>query len=205
MIETVIFTLVFGWHKGYKWEVFNLFKHWSIYPIVFTCFFEIYFIYLIIQGDYRVLEYSRYIKIASLLSYLSLVWKYSLMDVSIFEKINSENKILVIFTSPVAIGGLFILIGSKLNQIAMFYNGNKMPVFVSNSWATGYIKPNTFVELLKYGDNHVFGDQYTRLIPLTNIWDVGFMSFSLGDLIIRIFVVLILYYSIKVQKQQIIS
>jgi len=198
MIETVIFAFAFGWFKGYKWLILNLFKHWSIYPIILTCFFEIYLVYLIIQGDYWLLEYSKYIEITSLLFYFSLIWRYNLMDISIFRRINIENKLLVWLTSPVTMGGLFILIGSKLNHLAMSYNGNKMPVFVSNSWTTGYIKPNMFVELSKYGDNHIFGNQYTRLIPLTNIWDVGFMSFSIGDLIIRIFVVLILYYSIKI-------
>ena len=202
MIEVVIITFVFVWIKGYKREMFDLFKHWSIYPIILTCIFQIYSIYMIIQGDYWFLKYSKYIEITSLLFYFALIWEYNLMDISILKTLNMiyKNKIIIWLTSPVTIGGLFIFIGSKLNKIAMFYNGNKMPVFVSNSWATGYIKPNMFIELSKYGDSHVFGDQYTKLIPLTNIWDVGFMSFSIGDLMIRVFVVLILYYSIKSQQ-----
>jgi hypothetical protein len=100
-------------------------------------------------------------------------------------------------TSPVAIGGLCVVIGSKLNQIAMFYNNQKMPVFISNSWATGYAKTDIFINALKYGDFHIMGNEFTKLIPLCDTWDFGYCSMSIGDLLIRTFVVLIIYFSIK--------
>lgn len=194
MLETITFAFIFAWFKGYN--IKNILKHWSIYPIILTCIFNIYLVYSVIHSNYQILEYSIYIKTVSLLFYFVLIWKYDLMNISIFKTIN-KNKIFISLTSPVVIGGLLIFIGSKLNQIAMSYNENKMPVFFSNSWATGYAQSNMFIELQKYGDFHVFGDQYTKLIPLTNIFDVGFMSFSVGDILIKTFVFLIIYYSFK--------
>ena len=201
MTETVIATFLFAWlFKGYKWlEIFKLFKHWSIYPIVFTCFAHIYFVYSIIHNQYWFLEYAYYIKTTSFLFYFILIWKYKLLDVSIFKSINTKiNKpILVWMTSPVVIGTLCTIVGSKLNQIAMFDNNNKMPVFFSNAWATGYAKVDIFTNASRYGDFHVMGDMYTKLIPLCDTWDAGFMVLSPGDLLCRGFVFMILYYSIK--------
>ena len=110
MTETVIATFLFAWlFKGYKWfEIFKLFKHWSIYPIVLTCFAHIYFVYSIIHNQYWFLEYAHYIKIASFLFYFILIWKYKLLDISIFKGVNIEkNKPLLVWvTSPVVIGAL---------------------------------------------------------------------------------------------------
>jgi len=200
MTEAVVIAMIVAFFKGCKWKAFDLFKHWSIYPIVFTCLLHIYFVYLMIQGEYWFMEYAGYIKTSSLLFYFILIWKYKLIDISIFKSINlksKNSKIWVWLTSPVVIGGLCTVIGSMLNQIAMFYNNNKMPVFVSNSWSSGYVKANMFEETVKYGDFHIMGDMYTKLIPICDTWDVGYMVFSPGDLLIRMFVFFTVYYSIK--------
>lgn len=199
MTETVLFSLIFIWIKGYKWrDIFKLFKHWSVYPIVLTCCLHIYLIYLVIHNEYWFLEYSKHIKITSFLFYFILIWKYKLIDTSIFKKINEgETKLLIWLTSPMTIGSLFILIGTILNKTAMYFNGNKMPVFISNSWATGYAKNDIFIKALKYGDFHIIGNEFTKVIPLCDTWDFGWCSMSIGDMIVRTFVVLIIYYSVK--------
>ena len=42
MIETVFVAFAFSWFvswiKGTEWYGFDIFKHWSIYPIILTCF-----------------------------------------------------------------------------------------------------------------------------------------------------------------------
>jgi len=198
MIEVVVFTFVFAWFKGYRWKVLNLFKHWSIYPITFTCLLHIYIIYLMIHGQYWFIIYSGYIKTFSILFYLALVLKYDLFNVSIFSKFKTEKSpLLTTITSPVTIGVLCIGIGSILNVIAVRFNNFKMPVFPNVSLGTGYSKMDMFDKMLLYNDYHVFGNSETSLIFLTDIFDFFYSIMSIGDLITRMFVVLIIYCSIK--------
>jgi len=198
MTGAVVFAFVFAWFKGYKWKVLNMFKHWSVYPIILTCFLHIYFVYLVIHNEYWFLEYANYIKIASLLLYFILILKYKLLDISIFRSISlkKDSQIFIWLTSPVTIGGVCVIVGSILNHIVMFYNGNRMPVFISNSFSTGYAKQDIFIKALKYGDFHILGNEFTKLIPLCDTWDFGYGVMSIGDILIRLFVVLIIYYSI---------
>jgi len=206
MIEVVVFTFVFAWFNGYKWKVLNLFKHWSIYPIALTCVAHIYIIYLMVHGQYWFMEYAKYIKIVSILLYLGLICKYKLFDISIFKKINiKENPILTPFTSPVSLGVLCMGIGSVLNIIAMKFNGSKMPVFASVSFGTGYSKIDMFDKMLQYNDFHVFGNSATHLIFLTDFIDIFTSIMSIGDVLTRIFVVLVIYYSIKVCNHKVIN
>jgi hypothetical protein len=100
-------------------------------------------------------------------------------------------------TSPVFVGGIGALIGSKLNQIAMYYNGNKMPVFPNVSFNTGYSKIDMFEKATLFNDFHTFGNHLTNMIFLTDIVDTFYAVMSIGDILIRTFVALTLYYSIK--------
>jgi len=198
VIEVVVFTFVFAWFKGYKWKVLNLFKHWSIYPIVFICLLHIYIINLMLHGQYWFIIYGGYIKTFSILFYLALALKYNLFNLSIFHKFKTEESpLLTTITSPVAIGVLCVGIGSILNVIAVRFNSFKMPVFPNVSLGTGYSKMDMFDKMLLYNDYHVFGNSETSLIFLTDIFDFFYSIMSIGDLITRIFVVLIIYYSIK--------
>lgn len=185
--------------KGYKWRY--LFKHWSIYPILLFCAIHIYAITLMFKGEYWFLTYAKYIKYSSLALYFIIAWKYKLIDISLFEKINNkENKEPLWrtwITSPVVVGGLFAFIGSKLNQIAMFYNGNKMPVFPNVSYGTGYSKLDMFDKALPFKDFHVFGNHLTNFIFLTDIFDFFIVIMSIGDIFLRVFVGLVVYYLIK--------
>lgn len=197
MTETVIIAFLIAKIKGYKWRY--LFKHWSIYPILLICVIHIYSISLMVKGEYWFLEYAKYIKYSSLSLYFILVWKYKLVDISLFEEINNkkDKPWLVGITSPVVVGALFAFVGSKLNQIAMFYNGNKMPVFPNVSFNTGYSKLDMFEKALPFKDFHIFGNNLTNMIFLTDIFDFFYAVMSIGDIFLRIFVGLVIYYSIK--------
>jgi hypothetical protein len=203
MIETVLFSFMFARIKGYKWkEIFKLFKHWSIYPILFTSLIHIYFIYSIIHSEYWFLEYSKYIKTMSILFYLSLIWKYKLIDISIFPKIKLEDKpILTTITSPVSLGILFMGFGSVLNYTVMKLNNLKMPVFPSVSISIGYTKLNMFDKIVQYKDFHILGGFTTHMIFLSDIFDGFFTIMSIGDILTRMFVVLVIYYSVKTCNQ----
>ena len=198
MIEVVVFVFVFAWFKGYRWKVLNLFRHWSIYPIIFTCILHMYIIYLMVHGQYWFIIYSGYIKTLSILFYLALALKYDLFNVSLFSNFKTEKTpLLTTITSPVAIGVLCIGIGSILNIIAVRFNNFKMPVFPNVSLGTGYSKTDMFDKMLSYNDYHIFGSSETSLIFLTDIFDFFYSIMSIGDVITRMFVVLIIYYSIK--------
>lgn len=206
MIEAVVFAFTLGWFKGYRWKVFNLFSHWSIYPIVMTCLFNIYIIHLMHNGEYWFIEYAKYIKLISLFFYSGLILKYKLYDISIFNKVKLEtNPMLTLFTSPVVVGVSSMGIGSVLNTIAVKANDLKMPVFADVSFGTGYSKIDMFDKMLLYGDYHVFGDHTTNLIFLTDWIDLFYSVMSIGDLFIRTFVILIIYYSIKINSKEIIK
>lgn len=199
MIEAVFVAFAFAWFRGYKWKVFNLFKHWSIYPIALTCLLNIYIIYLMISGQYWFMEYAKYIKIVSILLYSGLIFRYKLYDISLFYKMETkEYPILTTLTSPVSLGVLFIIIGSVLNTMAVKANNFTMPVFASLSFSTGYSKIDMFTKMLQYGDFHVFGDYTSHFIFLTDVIDFfGISIFSIGDVFIRGFAFLVIYYSVK--------
>jgi hypothetical protein len=152
-----------------------------------------------IQGQYWFLQYSNYIKDITFLFYILLIIRYKLINISIYKNISIENngQLFTSLTSPVIIGMLCTIIGSKLNQIAMFYNNGKMPVFPSNSLSTGYSKIDMFEKTSVFNDFHIWGDYTTKLIFLTDTWDIFYVIMSPGDILIKMFVGIIIYYSIK--------
>ena len=94
-----------------------------------------------------------------------------------------------------------VWIGSILNTFAIKANYGKMPVFISNSWATGHVKSNMFIKELEYGDFHVVGNEFTKLIPLCDTWDFGWRIISIGDFMIMLFYFIIIYSSIKYKNK----
>lgn len=200
MIEIIIVVILIAKFVGkYKWfEIFKIFRHWTMYPIIAICLLQIYFTYLMVQGEYWFLEYSKYIKDISFLLCFILVFKYKLINISIFKRINLERngQLITSLTSPVILGTLFTIVGSQLNKIAIFYNQGKMPVFPTNSLSTGYSKIDMFDKALIFKDFHVLGTYTTKMIWLTDTWDFFYMIMSPGDALIKLLGVFILYYSI---------
>ncbi|WP_415337470.1 DUF5317 family protein, partial [Clostridium perfringens] len=92
------------------------------------------------------------------------------------------------------IGSLFILAGTFLNHIVMAANGGEMPVFPSLSYLTGYLKPNT---ISKVNDIHMIGTSTVKYKYLSDIIDIGYSVLSIGDILIRVFVVIIIYVTVK--------
>lgn len=115
------------------------------------------------------------------MSYIPLCIKY---------RIYEDEKGRVI-TSPMVIATLLLWVGSMLNKIVISAN-NGMPVFPSNSYWTGYIKPDFIQDGI-----HILGNAYMKLIPLTDIYDFGLSIVSIGDILVRMYAFLIIYYAIK--------
>ena len=173
MIETVLISLIFCKFK--KLRVKPLFKKWPIYIVILM---EM--IWLISQinvyfENYDVIKYVGPLKTLYLCSYLPIIFFYKQYISAI-------------------IGSIFVIIGGILNDIAINANNGFMPVFPSLSYITGYTKEDSFA---KVNDIHILGDSSTKLKFLTDIFDVGYSVFSLGDIFIRVFVFIIIYNTVK--------
>jgi hypothetical protein len=173
MIETLILALLFAKIKGYKLK--PIFMIWEAYPqLLFTLMYIILEICLF-HGNYHFVRYAAIFKPLYLCTFLFLIIKYVL------------NKQAII-------GSSFLVFGSILNQLVMNANNNKMPVFPKLSITTGYV--NTLI-IDNVDKLHVFGTSSTKLKFLADIFDFGYCIMSIGDVLIRAFVFIILYYSIK--------
>lgn len=173
MPETIILALVYAKLKGNK--IKEIFYSWTIYPLVI---FEI--ITLLGQaasfnGHYAVIEMINKLTSVYLISYLFLILKYDLY-------------------LPAIIGSFFVVLGGKLNDIAINANGGFMPVYQSVSYLTGRV---TLEEYKMINDIHIIGNAQTKMKFLTDFIDLGYTILSIGDLFIRVFVFLIIYNAVK--------
>lgn len=189
MIETIVFAMLWAKVKLYlkiwKFEIYKepylirpIFKHWSIYPIIFMTMVYIYLQYTLFIGDYSLAGYANIFQTTYFSLFFIVALHYNILK-KYFQGIGC------------------IIIGTILNTIAIKSNSGKMPTFISNSWATGYAKPDMFIKASQYGDFHVMGDMYSKMIPLTNTWDFGYACYSIGDIFCFAFIFLVLYNSIK--------
>lgn len=193
MIETVVFALFclrcklyiqFGKFKIHKDSYFikPILKRWSIYPIIFM---ELVYLYLqstIMMHNYYFVQYQHLFKSMLLISFIILG-----ID-TLFRYKQYKQYLIAICT---------LLGGFSLNYIVMYFNNNKMPIFPTISFSTGYSQPDMIINASKYGDYHVFGSHATNLIFLSDIFDMGTSIWSIGDVLIRISAFIIIYYSIK--------
>ena len=98
---------------------------------------------------------------------------------------------------PGLAGAGCILAGTAMNKIVMAANGGRMPVYPTLSRLTGYFDP----ALLDKPDSiHMLGGADTQLKFLTDYLDIGYSVLSIGDLFIRAFVVLIVFYAVKAMQ-----
>ena len=179
-----------------QYDIKLIFKHISIItPLLFLLFY-LFLEYTTFVGWHYFLQYQYIIKTATLLSFLPLIITYKLIENPKY----INNQFLSILTSPASKAGLSLWIGSSLNRLALYYNNNQMPTYPSISYWTKYVKPDGFIDGV-----HIIGDAYSNAIFLCNVWDFGFTVLSLGDIIIRFFPFIILYYSIKKSNKTLIK
>ena len=173
MVETILLTFFLAKLKGYK--IRPIFKSWTIYPVLTFVLIYIILEIMLFNGNYRFIKYSSTFHYLYFLSFLILVIKYKLNISAI-------------------VGSIFIFMGTALNNIVIKANNDKMPVFPSLSYWTGYAKPDSF---MKINDIHILGSSATKLKFLTDIFDVGYSTMSIGDIFIRIFAFIIVFNAIK--------
>ncbi|GAA0126598.1 DUF5317 family protein [Clostridium sp. CTA-19] len=178
MIETIFLAFLIGKIKGYK--IKPIFKTWQIYPPIFLEIICFILQINIFRGNYHTIIYFKNIKTIYLMSYIFLILKYKEYVQAI-------------------IGSVFIFIGSFLNKIAILKNNGKMPVFPTLSYKTGYATKEAF-NIVK--DIHILGDENSSVIFLTDIFDLGYSVLSIGDILIRAYVFIIIYTSIKLESKK---
>ncbi|WP_294392351.1 DUF5317 family protein [uncultured Clostridium sp.] len=174
MPETIIFALLYAKLKGNN--IKEIFYSWTVYPLGI---FEI--VTLIGQaisfagGYHGVIEMINKLTSVYLICYLFLILKYELY-------------------LPAIVGSVFVILGGKLNDIAISANGGFMPVYQSLSYLTGRV---TLEEYKMINDIHILANAETKMKFLTDFIDLGYTILSVGDLCIRVFVFLVIYSAIK--------
>lgn len=177
MLETVFIALLYSKYK--KCDIKPLFRQKEIYYVL-----VVELIYILIQatifaGNYTFIRYAGILKSIYICSYLGLIFRYQLYKEAI-------------------IGSAFMLAGGMCNDLAIAANGGVMPVFASLSYKLGYGSPEAFeIAQQVANDFHVMGNKETKLKLLTDIVDIGYSVLSIGDILIRVFVVLIIYGALK--------
>ncbi len=173
MLITVLIAVIAAKIKGYKLK--PLLKAYFLYPIFIFELFEIFLQANIFLGNYSFTPFANIIKSVYMFLFILPMIGYKLYKQGI-------------------IGSVCIITGTALNKIAIAANGGKMPVFPTLSKITGYYNPQMFE---RYSSIHILGDETAKLKILTDYIDTGYSILSIGDLVIRVFVFIIIFYSIK--------
>jgi hypothetical protein len=169
MIITFIIGVLIAKYRGCELKLGI--KNFVLYPPMICELIYVILQIFVFQGNYQVIEFAEIFKKLYLLSFL----------VSI---------IMLKLYVPGLIGSAFILIGTGMNKLVMFFNNGKMPVFPSLSYLTGYVKKETFSQI---NDIHVLGGADTKLVIFSDIIDVGGSILSIGDVLIYLFTGIIVY------------
>lgn len=173
MIETIIIAFIVSKLKGY--DIKPLFKSWAFYPVIIMELLYWTGQVLIWSGHYEVINILTLSKSIYMCSYLFLILKYELY-ISAFW------------------GAFFTIIGGILNDIAIKVNDGFMPVFPTISILIGHVAPGG---INIANDIHILGSTDTQLKILTDFIDLGYSVLSIGDVLIRVFMFLVVYNSIK--------
>ena len=173
MIETLLIAILVSYLKGYDLKF--LWKEKAFYPL-FICE-GIYWLVqiLLFNGNYIFLPYVHLFKTIYLCSTLFIVFRFELYKYAL-------------------LGSACVIIGGWCNNLAIWANGGKMPVFPTLSYWTGYITPDMFgvVDQL-----HTLGNSTTNLKILTDFIDLGYSILSVGDIFIRFLPFIVIYQGLK--------
>ena len=172
MILTFVFALILAKIKKQKLSV--LFKAYALYPVYLSELFVMFLQANVFLGNFYFSRHLELIKMLHLGLYIIPVIAYGLYKQAL-------------------VGSAFVFAGTALNKLVMHANGGKMPVYPSLSRLTGYFSPEG---LSAPGGIHSLGGPSTKLAFLADYIDVGYSVLSIGDLIIRVYIILILYYTI---------
>lgn len=170
----ITFLIAAGFAKKRGCDLKIIFKSIALYPPAVCEVIYLIMQFFVFQGNYDVIAFADVFKKTYMLSFLfPIIWL----------KLYKQG----------LIGSIFVMLGTASNNLVMNLNDGKMPVFPTISYWTGYVKNDTFQ---KVNDIHVLGTANTKMIILSDVFDVGWSVLSIGDIFIRIFVGIIVYSAI---------
>ncbi len=173
MIETIVLAIIIAKIKGYN--VKKILKCYSLYPVIIFEIIHIILQFQIVNGYYSNISLARSYKTIYMYLFLIPIFKY--------------KQYLQGF-----IGSLFIFLGTFLNNLVIHFNNGRMPVFPSISYYTGYVSLDS---LAAFNNVYFLGDSTAKFKLLSDWIDVGYSVLSIGDILIRIFVFIIVFNTIK--------
>jgi len=176
MIEGLLIALLVA--KIRKYKLAPLFKEWTTYPVLVLALIYLYMNFSISQGNTFFIKYASVYKIVLVLIFGLMIIKYNLYKAGF-------------------LSAALIVVGGILNNLVIKANGDRMPVFPSLSYKTGYMTHETFKNLENIDSLHTQGSSASKLAFLGDWIDVGYTIMSIGDLFIMSFVFVIIYSSIK--------
>jgi hypothetical protein len=144
---------------------------------------------MIFNDNYWITQYGTQIKQITLFSYIGVIYKYKLYD----SQNENKSELIRFLTSPFTIAIMCLFVGYFLNYVAISANSGHMPVYPSNTYFSGYTDVNTFTEDSFY----VLGDHNSKAIPLCDNIDIFFSNLSIGDVFVRVYIFILIYYSTK--------
>ncbi len=180
MIITLILTAIFAKIRGYKLK--PLLTAYELYPIYAFELFSIFLQANIFLGNYSYVKWAGFLKPFYLALYLIPIIKYQLYKQAV-------------------VGSVLIFIGTAMNKIVIAANGGRMPIYPTLTRLTGYYDPVLFEANTTI---HMLGGAGTKLAFLADWIDVGYSILSIGDLFIRAFTAIVLFYTIKAKQETII-
>jgi hypothetical protein len=187
LIETWILVFLYSWKK--KLNIKLIFYDWPIYFPLICLIGYIVFEVMIFNDQYWITQYGTIIKPVTLLSYFGLMYKYNLY----YSQNKSKSELVRFLISPFIIGIIFLVLGYIFNGIAILSNNGHMPVFPSYTYFTNYTDISSFTEDSFY----ILGDHTSKAIWACDCIDIFYSNLSLGDVFVRIYVAILIYFSIK--------
>ena len=175
MIEILLITILYS--KYHKLKIKPFLRSWNLYVVVVLTILYIGLTATIFLGHYDFIQYRKFFHIALFSSFVIMA---ALNNISFKQ----------LFTSLSC-----FMFGNILNRIAITRNNGKMPVFPTNSIATGFVTKEMIANntLLNISPMHTIADPInTKVIPLCDIFDLGYTIFSIGDLFIYLALSIIL-------------
>lgn len=173
MIETIMLSIIWAKIRGYN--IKKVLRCYSLYPVIIFEVIHLVLQFQIVNSNYSNIALARSYKIVYMYLFLIPIFKYRLYIQGF-------------------IGSLFIFIGTFLNNLVIHFNSGRMPVFPTISYYTGYVSLDS---LTAFNSIYFLGDGNVKLKIFSDWIDVGYSVLSIGDILIRIFVFIIIFNTIK--------
>jgi hypothetical protein len=174
MLIFILIPLFMLYFKGYRLRA--PLQIWDLYPFFAACACHLFFVINAWCGNHS------FVRFAAILQYFM-----------IFTLLIPVVRRRIVYPTFVGVG--LTMVGTLMNHIAINANGGKMPVYPTVSKWIGYYKDGQLDGSID--QLHVLMDESSKLVFLTDYFDLGSCVLSPGDVLIHAFASIIVYYSAK--------